>query len=362
MMDCCARFGSFHEEYYKEKQEMTLKQLLFAAGSILTALSGAFAQAPEPPTGGDFTVAIPAGEPGNRVMMYHTAGVAGVKQNLGFVSSGFSFDGAVVKNAPYSAEAVTETMQRLADGNRISRKTTSVVYRDSEGRTRREETLGSIGPWATNSEPLQTVFINDPVSKMNLVLDARTKTAQRMPNPEIMPLPPGVPGGPIAITGSMAQPDVVRKRVAVRTYSTQAQMGGAIGGVFTAAVSSAGVPADGENMKTESLGKQLIEGVQADGTRTTVTIPAGAVGNERPIEIVSERWYSPDLQTVVKSTHNDPRMEETVYRLINISRNEPPQSLFVAPADYAVTDNEVRMKMIDEQKAILERGTTRSRE
>ena len=338
---------------------MTLRQLLFVGGLILTAISGLFAQAPDPATGGDFTVAIPAVEPANRVMMYHATGVAGAKQNLAFVSSGFSFDGAVVKNAPYSAEAVTETTQRLADGNRISRKTTSMIYRDSEGRTRREETLGSIGPWAANAEPLQTVFINDPVSRTNLVLDARTKTAEKMPAPEVMPLPPGVPGGPMTVTGSMAQPDLLKKRVAVRTYSAQSQMGGVSGGVFTTSVSSAGVPADAENMKSESLGTQLIEGVRADGTRTTVTIPAGAVGNERPIEIVSERWYSPELKTVVKSTHNDPRMEETVYRLTNISRNEPPQSLFVAPADYTVTENEVRMKLIDEQKAILERGTSR---
>jgi len=99
-----------------------------------------------------------------------------------------------VKNAPYSAEAITETTQRLADGNRISQKSTATMYRDSEGRTRREETLGAIGPWASNSEPVRTVFINDPVSKTNLVLDSRTKTARKMPSPEIRPLPANGPG------------------------------------------------------------------------------------------------------------------------------------------------------------------------
>ena len=152
----------------------------------------------------------------------------------------------------------------------------------------------------------------------------------------------------MTVTGGLAQPDAVRKRVAVRTFSMQTGAGSG----FTTSVTEGG-PVDGENMKTESLGSQIIEGVKADGTRTTITIPAGAVGNERPIEIVSERWYSPDLQTVVKSTHNDPRMEETVYRLININRSEPPQALFVVPADYTVTDNQMRIKMIEEQKALM---------
>ena len=101
--------------------------------------------------------------------------------------------------------------------------------------------------------------------------------------------------------------------------------------------------------KTESLGKQTIEGVEAEGTRNTTTIPAGEIGNERPIEIVFERWYSPELQTVVMTRHADPRVGETVYRLTNISRDEPPRSLFEVPADYSVkegptTGQKIRMK------------------
>jgi hypothetical protein len=86
------------------------------------------------------------------------------------------------------------------------------------------------------------------------------------------------------------------------------------------------------------LGRQTIEGVPADGTRTTMTIAAGQLGNERPIQIVTERWYSPDLQTVVLSKLTDPRSGETVSKLSNISRNEPPSSLFEPPADYKVSD------------------------
>src|SRR5947208_1388059 len=101
------------------------------------------------------------------------------------MASKFSCDGNVVKYAPYSAEAVTETTQQLADGNRIATKSTANLYRDSEGRTRREEKLGAIGPWSSNTEPAQTVFINDPVSNTNLVLDSRNKIARKMPSPKI---------------------------------------------------------------------------------------------------------------------------------------------------------------------------------
>ena len=82
----------------------------------------------------------------------------------------------------------------------------------------------------------------------------------------------------------------------------------------------------------------MIEGLQAEGTRTTLTIPAGQIGNDRPIDIVDEQWRSPDLQVIVLSKHSDPRMGETVYSLINVSRAEPAASLFQVPPDYTVTD------------------------
>ncbi len=94
------------------------------------------------------------------------------------------------------------------------------------------------------------------------------------------------------------------------------------------------------NTKTESLGKQMIEGVEAEGTRTTTTIPAGKIGNERDIEIVSERWYSTELQTVVMSKQDDPRTGTNVYRLTNITRDEPARTLFEVPSDYTIKASE----------------------
>jgi hypothetical protein len=101
--------------------------------------------------------------------------------------------------------------------------------------------------------------------------------------------------------------------------------------------------------KNEELGKQMVEGVEAEGTRSTFTIPAGEIGNERPINVVTETWYSPELQTVVMRRHTDPRIGETVYRLTNISRSEPSRSLFELPSDYILKEETIqgpmRMKM-----------------
>jgi hypothetical protein len=96
-------------------------------------------------------------------------------------------------------------------------------------------------------------------------------------------------------------------------------------------------PGDAKDVKTEQLGKMYIEGVQAEGTRTTTTIPAGDIGNERPINIVDERWYSPDLQMTVMTKHSDPRAGETNFALKNINRSSPPPNLFEVPSGYTVT-------------------------
>jgi len=91
-----------------------------------------------------------------------------------------------------------------------------------------------------------------------------------------------------------------------------------------------------QNGQTESLGTQVIEGVKAEGTRITSTIPAGSIGNDQPIQTVTERWYSPELQMVVMSKRSDPRVGETTFRLSNINRAEPAATLFQVPADYTV--------------------------
>ena len=240
-----------------------------------------------------------------------------------FVSGEMSFDLKPVKGAPYSAEAVTETIQTLSDGNRIVRKTSAQVYRDSEGRTRRDQTLGAIGPWATADDPPQTFFINDPVAGVNYVLDPKSQTARKLPAIHIE-MKPGDTFEKVQSQIKVRSPREHDADVTVITGPTD----------FTAMR----VPSGTEKEKTESLGKQIVEGVEAEGTRTTMTIPAGTIGNEAPINIVTEKWYSPELQTTVMRKHSDPRVGDTIYRLTNINRSEPARSLFEVPAGYTVRE------------------------
>lgn len=281
-----------------------------------------------------------------------------------FVSSEMSFDGKVVKGAPYSAQAVTETTQTLADGNRIVNKSESALYRDSEGRTRREQSLRAIGPFATTGDPAQTIFINDPVSGVNYALDSRTMVARKMaPMKFEFKFDGGHEGVRVAPTTGVSKtavgerievhPEIVvgAATVAAPRTSTRVCAGANCEPeVFTAtAMAPGGGAGSGMVMqwfggsedrgKSEPLGKQTIEGVEAEGTRNVTTIPAGKIGNERAIEIVFERWYSPELQTVILTRHSDPRFGETTYRLTNISRDEPARSLFEVPAGYTVKES-----------------------
>jgi hypothetical protein len=88
----------------------------------------------------------------------------------------------------------------------------------------------------------------------------------------------------------------------------------------------------------ESLGTQKLEGLTAIGRRTRSVIPAGQVGNDRPIEITDEKWESVDLKVVLVSRHHDPRTGDIEYRLTKISRTEPPPDLFTVPPGYTFID------------------------
>lgn len=278
-----------------------------------------------------------------------------------FITSEMNFDGKLVKGAPYSAEGVTETTQTLSDGNRIINKSTSTIYRDSEGRTRRELTLRSIGPFANSEEPAQTISINDPVAGVNYSLDPRTHEAHKMmpmrfefkiatpPGGEVHAVGPEGAGSRVRIERSEMKSQVLQSEVKSQVLmrnGTAAPPVAVNGGTVMEYEYHGSLDAK-RNAKTESLGKQSMEGVEAEGNRTTITIPAGEMGNERSIEIVSERWYSPELQVDVMTRHSDPRFGETIYRLTNINRSEPAKSLFEVPADYTikVTPNQ-KMRMM----------------
>jgi hypothetical protein len=211
-------------------------------------------------------------------------------QTFEFVS-GQLISGPLVKGAPYSAEAVNETIQTLADGNRIVQRTSSMQYRDIEGRERREETSA-----------MGVIFITDPVAGARYTLHPDSQTAEKVNVP----------------------PSNAEYQLFLRDRENVA--------IATAKRSVAG----SDNVKTEELGNMFIEGIQARGKRLTTTIPAGQIGNDRPINIVDERWYSPDLQMTIMTKHSDPRSGETNFALKNINRSAPPPTLFEVPSDYTV--------------------------
>ena len=283
-----------------------------------------------------------------------------------FVSTEMSIDGKLVKGAPYSAQAISESVQTLAGGNRIVRQNTSTVYRDSDGRTRHDQTISVVGSYASAGDPAQTTFINDPVAGINYILDSKNKTARKIDygakmNAEKKMIEAKIDaikksGDPQAAADAAklearksgagdTQSAAVAEKIAVEKAAVAAagrdfqfemkvppglspQMGGAF-------MMKKGDP---KNTKTESLGKQTVEGVECEGTRMVTTIPAGEIGNELPIEVVFEKWYSPELQVVVMTKSSDPRFGENTYRLTNINRSEPPHSLFEVPADYTIQE------------------------
>jgi hypothetical protein len=274
-------------------------------------------EAPEAAVQEDFFI---AGAPMN------APGPDGLQNKFLFISAEMEHGGKVVKGAPYSAEALTERTQTLADGNRIVHKSSATVYRDAEGRTRREMQMTSIGNWEATENPPRMIMIHDPVSQMHYVLHPEEKTVRKM-----------------NLDKNEFQWSSNDKKTFEYRFKHAPPRGHQGMQMFQYEMKD-------ENAKTESLGKQMLEGVLAEGTRTTVTIAAGEMGNEFPIQIVSERWYSPDLQVNVMTRHNDPRFGETVYQLTNINRVAPDPSLFEVPKDYKVDDSPIKHKIIKREK------------
>jgi len=300
---------------------MKLRLVWLALACVAAVAVGAQAQEPGPVfIHREVAVAGPAGD-----VMYQPGPVT-----MEFVGAEMAFSDKPVKGAPYSADGVTETTQTLADGNRITRKSTASVYRDSAGRTRREETMPALGPWAAGSDTPKMIFIQDPVANVSYHLDPQAHVAHKLPM------------GKNAFFFNKGGTASGGEKTTTFTRVAAPPSGVAAGGMAAGAVMAMAAP-DGSgvkpDVKTESLGKQTIEGVEAEGTRSTVTLPAGAIGNELPMSTVSERWYSAELQAVVMSKRSDPRFGETVYRLTNIQRSEPPATLFEVPPDYT-TENE----------------------
>ena len=268
---------------------------------ILTASSCAFAQ-----------------EGGNAV--YFQSQAAGPVTTIGVGMMGRG-PGAPVLGAPYSATITNENIQTLEDGTHITQTSSGNIARDSQGRTRQDASLPAIGNLSAPDAP-HLVFIQDPVAQTAYTLNLTDKTAQKMPS---LPLN-------VSTSGPMSGPGKVLM-----------QMGTALpaGGPPPPGImmqKTILVNNDQGQVNTEDLGAQTMEGVQVTGVRTTRTIPAGEIGNDRAISIVTEVWTSPDLKTIVYSKRTDPRMGEQTFKLTNVVRSEPDASLFTVPGDFKIVD------------------------
>ena len=293
----------------------------FAALAVLLASSPTLAQEPEPKDV-FFQTAVPA----------PTAGVA--------IAGSVHASLVPVKGAPYSATITNESVQTLADGNRIVQTSTGNTVRDSQGRTRQDMVLPTIGTLAAADAP-RLVFIQDPVAQVGYTLNLNDKTAQKIPEPP--PLPPGVAAA--GATGAGENKFFVQMGTTTTiegdgpTHVVTGPMPGTMAGpVHAMTIHKRVLPEDQGQVTTEDLGTQTIEGVIATGVRTTRTIAAGQIGNEKPIVIVTEVWTSPELKTIVSSKRSDPRMGEQTFRLTNIIRAEPDASLFTVPSDFNVVE------------------------
>lgn len=267
--------------------------------------------------------------------------------------------GTPVQGAPYSATITNESVQTLADGNRIVQSSTGSTARDSQGRTRQDTSLPAIGNLSAANAP-HLVFIQDPVAQASYTLNLSDKTAVQLP-----PLPPPGSGpqffsadtaGGVALSAgapdsgpvTAGTPGGAGPNVTTSGNVMFWKMKGAAGATTDGAVPPPPMPPqvmtvmgdlaanDQAQVVTQDLGTKNIEGVQANGTRSTRTIPAGQIGNDKPISIVTEVWNSPDLQTVVYSKRSDPRMGEQIFSLTNIVRGQPDPSLFTIPADFKI--------------------------
>jgi hypothetical protein len=242
----------------------------------------------------------------------------------GAVAGGFQrISAAPVEGAPYSATITNESVQTLADGNRIVQTSTGTTARDSLGRTRQDAPLPSIGNMSPADAP-RLVFLQDPVAQASYTLNLKDKTAIKGP----------AFSSTVSVTASassvVADGATIARSVAGPVLSVQVPP--------LPVTIQRGVVAEEGQAQTEDLGSKTMEGVTVTGTRTTRIIPAGQVGNDRALNIVTEVWTSPELKTIVYSKRSDPRMGDQTFQLTNIVRAEPDPSLFTVPSDFKLLD------------------------
>ncbi|QOY95074.1 hypothetical protein IM543_04035 [Massilia sp. UMI-21] len=278
----------------------------------------------------------------------------------------------LVKNAPYSAEMVSERTQTLGDGNQIVRKTTSMSYRDSAGRTRTD--------MRNEDGDVITVTIHDPVEGVRYILRPRNKTAIKVAAPaaaaRIARAQARIAAVEARVAGTQARIAADQARIRIEALRREgklpegerailkqversgdriwvAQVAGAQAAARVAPL-IAGALGDRKwaaKAETRELGTREFSGVKANGVQRSYEIPAGEIGNRSPIVVSTETWTAPELQAVVYQKRSDPRSGEFVFRVDSLKRDEPAAALFTVPADYTVKDTAALAKTAAEKAA-----------
>jgi TonB family protein len=335
-----------------------------------------------------------------------------------FSSQVKSFDNRMVTGAPFSADVVSETVQTLQDGTRIVQRFEGRIYRDSQGRTRsdrtyqmggtseQKQTINIYDPvdgvsYTLNSETKTArksfyTKVAPPAPPKPLTLVSHdAKGSRKVDASEVTPglaikkVQPAYPAiakaanasGPVNLeilvseTGEVIEAQIVSGHPLLRDAALQAArewvfkptvvsgMAVRARGVLSFNFALTDDPASSlpplktivnPTTKTESLGKKMVEGVECEGERAVTTMPAGTIGNDRPIETVNETWYSPELQIMILSKRGDPRFGESTYSVTNINRSEPYVELFQPPSDYKLIDTEAKKQVTVEMEEIKE--------
>jgi hypothetical protein len=279
----------------------------------------------------------------------------GSNNNGGFTGSATfrpqSFAPRPVTGAAYSGEEVNETVQTLSDGTHITSKNVARrIWRDSQGRTCSERPLFPHSNDGGDPFLMSIIEITDPVAGFQYVLDPQNKIAHRTAlqtfdsQARVSMTRSGVMGGVISATPAGVPapppppppPGAVMQSAAIATSMGSGGGFGVGGGFVGAGPAPSGMPRP--DIKSENLGTKTIDGVLAEGHRTTMTYATGSMGNDQPFSVVMENWMSPELKTQILSVNHDPRSGDRTFKIANLSRNEPDAVLFMVPADYQIVD------------------------
>jgi hypothetical protein len=248
-----------------------------------------------------------------KALAWHSSGAPGMQD------AGVMF-GEVVKGAPFSAQRTEESVQTLGDGTHITNKSSVSYARDSAGRVRRED-----NEWVT---------IYDPIANVSYRLNKKNHTGNKV---ELLR---GQAEDRRKVELDQAQADFLKQQSEKSLAESKANQENAV--IITDQGANGYVYSIRKPGVEESLGSQVVNGVMADGTRVTQTIPAGDFGNDRPITSVTESWYSPELHLTVLFKRTDPREGDVTTQYSGIKRGDPDPALFQLPAGYTLNQNQER--------------------